>query len=83
MFQVQGRRSRRSPQGGGGHDPQGVETVALYETFGVNQEARYERFLAALNAARAAFRNDKAVMAEIDRFKRHTGRTRKAGDETT
>jgi len=65
------------------HDALQSEYLALHETFGVNQEARYERFLAALNAARAVFRNDKAVMAELERFKRSTGggRPRKASDE--
>jgi hypothetical protein len=35
-----------------------------------------------LNAARQAFRNDKAVMAELDRFKRPQGRPRKPREET-
>ena len=63
------------------HDTLQSQYLALHERFGVNQEARYERFLAALNAARAVFRNDKAVMAELERFKRHAGRPRKASDE--
>ena len=56
--------------------------LAARETFGLNQEARYERFMAAIHAARGAFRNDKAVMAELDRFKRPQGRPRKPKEET-
>jgi hypothetical protein len=55
--------------------------LAQRETFGLNQEARYERFMAAINAARGAFRNDKAVMAELDRFKRPHGRPRKPSED--
>jgi len=62
------------------HETLQGQFVALHETFGVNQEARYQRFLAALGAARAVFRNDKAVSAELDRFKRPTGRARKTTD---
>jgi hypothetical protein len=63
------------------HDTLQSQYVSVHETFGVSQEARYERFLAALNAARAVFRNDKAVMAELERFKRHAGRKRKTSEE--
>jgi hypothetical protein len=65
------------------HETLQDQYVAMHATFGVNQEARYERYLAALNAARAVFRNDKAVSAELERFKRPTGRARKAADEAT
>jgi len=40
------------------------------QTFGVSQEERYQRFAAALNAARGAFRGNKAIMKELDKFKR-------------
>ena len=73
---VEAQRAERAE-----HETLQGQYVALHETFGVNQEARYERFLAALNAARAVFRNDKAVMAELERFKRHAGRKRKASEE--
>ena len=46
--------------------------------FGSAQEARYPRFAAALNAARGAFRNDKAVSAQLAKFKRSTSRKVKA-----
>lgn len=52
------------------HDSVEGQYLHLHESFGLAQEARYERFSAALNAARGAFRGDKAAMAELDRFKR-------------
>ena len=70
------QRARRAE-----HDAALGQYLALHETFGMEQEARYRRFLRALNAARGAFCEDKAVMAELDRFKRSTGRTRKVTDE--
>ena len=65
------------------HDALESEYLAQHETFGLDQEARYRRFLKALYALRGAFCSDKAVMAELDRFKRNTGsgRPRKAADE--
>jgi hypothetical protein len=63
------------------HDAEMGKFLALHETFGLNQEARYHRFVAVLEAARGAFRSDKAVMAELERFKRPRGRPRKAGEE--
>jgi hypothetical protein len=63
------------------HDAEMGKFLALHETFGLNQEARYNRFVAVLEAARGAFRSDKAVMAELERFKRPRGRPRKAGEE--
>ena len=57
------------------------EFLAQRETFGLNREARYERFMAAINAARGAFRNDKAVMAELDRFARVNRRSRRSKEE--
>jgi hypothetical protein len=55
--------------------------LAQRETFGLNQEARYERFATILNAARMAFRTDKTVLAELDRFKRPHGRPRKTKED--
>lgn len=48
-----------------------------HEIFGLAQEARYERFATALNAARGAFRNNKAVMAQLNRFNRSARRAAK------
>ncbi len=48
------------------------------EEFGVAQEARYQRFATALNAARGAFRNDKATSAQLDRFRRSSKRSSKS-----
>jgi hypothetical protein len=64
------------------HDALESQYLAQHETFGLEQEARYRRFLRALYAMRGAFCSDKAVMAELDRFKRNAGRrSRKAADE--
>jgi hypothetical protein len=64
------------------HDAEMSKFLALHETFGMNQAARHERYAAVLNAARQAFRNDKAVSAELDRFERPQGRPRKPKQET-
>lgn len=42
----------------------------VHEKFGQAQEERYKRFSAALNTARGALRNDKAVMKEFNKFNR-------------
>ena len=65
------------------HDSLRSEYVALHETFGLAQLARYTLFVTALRAARAAFRNDKAITAELDRFHRSSVRAKKvpAGTE--
>jgi hypothetical protein len=52
------------------HDRLESQYFAAHETLGLNQEARHERFSAALNAARGAFRNDKSAIAELDAVKR-------------
>ena len=52
------------------HDATESQFDKLHETFGLAQQARYERFAAALNAARGAFRGDKAVVAQLERFRR-------------
>ena len=52
------------------HDAAEGQFNKLHETFGLAQQARHERFAAALNAARGAFRNNKAVIAELERFRR-------------
>jgi hypothetical protein len=76
MADVDAQRAERAE-----HETLQGQYLALHETFGVNQAARYQRFLAALGAARAVFRNDKSVMAELALFKRPTGRTRKTNEE--
>ena len=53
-----------------------------HATFGTAQEARYQRFAAALNAARGAFRNDKVIMALLEKFKRSYVRAKKAAAAT-
>ena len=57
------------------------ELLALRERFCQAQDARYQRYATALAVIRSAFRNDKAVMAELDRFKRVAKRTKKAPAE--
>ena len=64
------------------HEAARIAFVAQHETFGLAQLARYKRFVALLQAARAMFRDDKVVLAELDRFNRaHSGRPRKAQPE--
>ena len=63
------------------HDTKESEFLALHETFGLAQLARYTLFVTALRAARAVFRNDKAAMAELDRFRRSIVRAKKVQDE--
>ena len=60
------------------HDAAESQFDKLHETFGLAQEARYDRFAAALNAARGAFRSNKAVLAQLDHFRRSARRTPKA-----
>ena len=52
------------------HDTLQSQYLSEHESFGVAQEQRHQRFAAALNAARGAFRNDKAAMAALAPFKR-------------
>ena len=52
------------------HDAAEGQFDKLHQTFGLAQQARHERFSAALNAVRGAFRNDKAVIAQLERFRR-------------
>ena len=42
----------------------------LHEHFGLAQEARYQRFAAALNAARGAFRGNETIMMQLESFRR-------------
>lgn len=53
---------------------------AQKRTFGLNQEQRFQRFQAALDAARGAFRRDKAIMAQLDKFKRASGSRKKTAN---
>jgi ribosomal protein L18 len=63
------------------HDAAEAQFDKLHETFGLAQEARHDRFSAALNAARGAFRSNKAVLAQIERFRRSTRKASKAATE--
>lgn len=68
--EAQAQRAERAE-----HDALEGRFAALHESFGLAQEARYRHFAAVLNAARGAFRTDKAVLAELDRFKRSAKKT--------
>lgn len=58
--------------------------LALQETtFARNQHARYNRFSAVLNAARGVFRNDAAIIAQLDQFKRRASTKSTPQEETT
>jgi uncharacterized protein (DUF2384 family) len=63
------------------HDALVSQAAALHETFGVEQAARFQRFLAVLTAARGAFRSDKSALAELERFHRNKSRRRAAEPE--
>ena len=52
------------------HDALEIQYQSLHTSFGLAQEDRYQKFASALNAARGAFRTDKVIMAELDKFKR-------------
>lgn len=58
------------------HDLLELEYTRVRETSIRDQEARYSRFAAALNAARGAFRKDPIIMKELTRFKRSIRRSR-------
>ncbi len=47
-----------------------AETARKEADFAQRQHARFNRFAAVLNAARGAFRQDPAVLAQLDQFKR-------------
>jgi hypothetical protein len=57
------------------------ELLAQRERFRQAQDARYRRYAAALAVARSAFRDDAAVLAELDRFKNTSRRAKKASAE--
>ncbi|MCK9460766.1 MAG: hypothetical protein M0R80_14095 [Proteobacteria bacterium] len=63
------------------HDALRREYAAMHEKFGLAQLARFTLFVTALRAARAVFRNDKAVTAELERFHRSSVRAKKVQDE--
>ncbi len=65
------------------HDQLEGKYLAEHERFGIAQEERYNRFADALNAARGAFRSDKVVLAELDRFKRSASRPKKSKNDKT
>jgi hypothetical protein len=54
------------------------EYLAARERFGAAQDERYQRFSAALNAARGAFKNDRTVLRELEGFKRSVQKARKS-----
>ena len=56
------------------HDAQELSYYQAHENFGLAQAQRHALFSSALHAARGLFRNDKAVLAQLDRFTRNTGR---------
>jgi hypothetical protein len=58
------------------HDKLELQYLSVRETFIREQELRYHRFAAALNAARGAFRTDPIVSKELARFKRSIRRPR-------
>ncbi len=60
------------------HDQLEGKYFAEQERFGIAQEGRYQRFADALNAARGAFRSDKVVLAELERFKRSVTKPKKS-----
>jgi hypothetical protein len=59
------------------HDALRSQFLALHENFGLAQLARYRRFMALVKAARGMFCEDKAVIAELDRFSRGGSRRSK------
>ena len=63
------------------HDAAQSGFLALHERFAQAQDARYQRFATALAVARSVFRNDKAVLAELERFKRVAKRAKKTPAE--
>jgi hypothetical protein len=63
--EAQAQRAERAE-----HDALEGRFASVHEAFGLAQAARYQHFSAVLNAARGAFRTDKAVMAELNLFKR-------------
>jgi hypothetical protein len=59
-----------------------MELGRVRTEFALAQEARYQRFIAMLNAARGAFGRNQAVMAQLARFRRPRGRRAKTTPET-
>ncbi|MBI5497239.1 MAG: hypothetical protein HY904_19655 [Deltaproteobacteria bacterium] len=57
------------------HDEAELQFRNLHEAFGQAQEQRHQAFSAALNAARGAFKNDRAVSKELEKFTRSAKRT--------
>lgn len=63
------------------HDAAEAEWLKIRKEFLVNTEARYQRYSAALDAARGAFKHDKGVMAQLEKFRRT--RTRRVSKVAT
>jgi hypothetical protein len=60
------------------YDAAAAAWQATHSQFGSDQEARYQRFSAALSAARGSFKNDKTVTALLAKFTRSATRKAKA-----
>ena len=63
------------------HDAARRDFLAKHEEFGLAQLARYQRFMAVLEALRGIFRDDKVTLAKLKALGRGNGRPRKAAGE--
>ena len=52
------------------HDAAEAMWRKINSEFGMNTEARYQRYSAALEAPRGAFKHDRSVIAQLDTFRR-------------
>ena len=56
------------------HDAAEAAWLKQKREFEVSTEARYQRYSAALDAPRGAFKHDKGVTAQLEKFRRRGGR---------
>ena len=56
------------------HDAAEAAWLKLKREFEVSTESRYQRYSAALDAPRGAFKHDKGVTAQLEKFRRARGR---------
>ena len=63
------------------HDARRREFLALHEEFGLAQLARYQKFMAVLEALRGIFRGNKVALAKLKEFGRGNGKPRKVTEE--
>jgi hypothetical protein len=70
------QRTERAAQ-----DARRREFLARHEEFGLAQRARYQRFMAVLEALRGIFREDKIVLAKLREFSREVGKTKKVTED--